>query len=249
MMIDLLPRREKAMPSPWPYNVSTAVRSSDGGDRCGDLIVYQALEDGTVAVVVVDGAGRGKALRPLAYYVATNLLGLLVMQCPLERAASIADRDFRAEFRADAPEFVTVFAGLLDPDEEHLRYLSAGHETALIARPDRSHVHLGTTGPAFGIASKPRHYVASVPLRPGDNLIVVTDGITDARDAAGSIFGSRGVLRSALRSKAAGTDGARALLDDAARHAAFPADDRAAIVLNVDTAPSHILPKRFTSVT
>jgi serine phosphatase RsbU (regulator of sigma subunit) len=248
MMIDLFPRRDLAMPSPWPYNVSSAVRSSEGGDRCGDLIAYQALDDGTVAVVIVDVAGRGEALRPLAYYVATNLLGLLVMHFPLERAACIADRDFRDEFKNSAPEFVAAFAGLLDPNEKRLRYLSAGHETALIAQPDRSHVHLSVTGPAFGIVSEPAHCAKSVPFGSGNDLIVVTDGITDARDAGGTVFGTSGVLRTALRAKAAGEDAARALVDGATRHGIFPSDDRAAMVIHTDLAPSRVLPKRFTSV-
>ena len=236
MMIEQFARRRpETAASSWPYTVSSAVRSSEGGDRCGDMIAYRSLEDGTFAVVVVDVAGRGNAWRPLAYYVATNLLGLLVLHCRLDRAACIADRDFRHEFTDTPAEFVAVFAALLDPDGRRMRYFSAGHETALVIALDRSHRQLGATGPAFGVETKPRHSATSVRFGPGDDLVVVTDGVTDARDERGVPFGSSGVVRAALRAKAAGTDAARSLIDDATQYAVFP-DDRAAVVIS---SPKH----------
>jgi sigma-B regulation protein RsbU (phosphoserine phosphatase) len=216
---------------PSAFTISSFVRSCDGGEACGDLVVYRTLADGTLVLVVVDVAGRGAQCGPLAERVAMNLLGLLVRRCRLERAVWIADCDFACEISDGGPQFVAVFAALLDPRKRRLRYVAAGHETALVLARDRSLRHLDVTGPAFGILAKPHHRSASVRFAAGDELIVVTDGVTDARDERGVSFGSSGVAHAALQATAAGDNRARALIDAAARYGTSVLDDRAAAVV------------------
>lgn len=216
---------------PSPFTVSSAISSCEGGDRCGDMVAHRILEDGTLALVVVDVAGRGNAWGSLSYYVAMNLLGLLVMQCQLERAVKTAEYDFRREIAAESAQFVTVFAALLDANRHCLRYTSAGHDTALLLSHDRSHRHLSVTGPAFGLPANPLYRSASVGFSPGDLLVVVTDGVTAARNDRGVPFGSNGVLRAAVRARSTGKDPAQALIDEASQHEVERLDDRAAVIV------------------
>jgi len=185
-------------------------------------------------LVVVDVAGRGSACATLADHVATHLLGLLVMGCRLERATCIAERDFACEMPHESghtvADFVAVFAALLEPSRRCLHYVSAGHETALLLSRDRSHRHLEVTGPAFGIRNRPRYPIASVRFVPGDDLIVVTDGVTDARNSEGITFGSSGVVRAASRG-AGDEERAQSILDQAPSSRDFSPDDRAAVVI------------------
>jgi serine phosphatase RsbU (regulator of sigma subunit) len=195
------------------------------------MVAHRVLEDGTLALIVIDVAGRGSAWGPLSYYLAMNLLGLLVMECRLERATSIVEHDFRCELTTEGPQFASVFAALLDAKNRRMHYVSAGHETALLLSREGSHRHLRTTGPAFGAGAKPHDRPASVQLAPGDDLIIVTNGITDARDDRGVAFGSSGVVGAALRSASSGKDPAWALIDEASRFGVREPDDRAAVVV------------------
>lgn len=204
------------------------------------------LPDATLAVVMIDIAGRGSSLRPLAYYLATNLIGLLTVRCRLERAAAIADRDFKCEFTHRQVEFAAVFVAVLDPDARRMRYVSAGHETAMVLRADRSHQHLGVTGPAFGIEPKPSHSPALLRFGPGDYLIAVTHGITDGRDARTAQFGSADVLRTAAHALRNGDDPARLLVEESRRHSVSAPDDRAAAV--VSYPPFALCRARFSPV-
>jgi serine phosphatase RsbU (regulator of sigma subunit) len=213
------------------FTVSSAVRNCEGGERCRDAIAYRYLADGSLTIVVVGVAGHGAVYPALADWIALNLLGLLVMQCRIERAMGIAERDFTCEIARDVGQSVAVFAALLDANERRLSYVSAAHETALVLSRDRSHRHLGITGPAFGITTKHRHQPASARFAPGDQLVVVTDGVTDARSKDAIAFGSRGVLRVAS-GYATGEDPARSLLDEASRYATSPLGDRAALVVS-----------------
>lgn len=223
----------RPMRSTLPFAVWSAVRSAsaDSG-MCGDAIGQQMLLDGSLAVAVVDIAGRGARWRPLAYYVATNVIALLTMQCRIEQVAGIVDRDFVREFPDRPAEFAGVFTAVIDPVHRQLRYFSAGHETAIVVRRDSSCQHLNVTGPAFGIVSRPQHSAATTRFEPGDDLIVVTDGITDGRDANGAAFGSPGVLRATTRAAVYGDDPARMLIDESVRHSVSRPDDRAAVVVS-----------------
>ena len=220
-----------ALPS--PFVVSSAIRSCEGGDDCADFVAHRALDDATLALIVIDVAGHGSACNALAYYLTMNLLGLLAMNCRLERAARIVEHDFRCDMTQDGPQLVSVFAALLDPEARRMQYVSAGHETALLLSREGWHRHLRTTGPAFGIVAQPHHRPASVQFAPGDNLIVVTNGITDARDDRGVAFGSDGVVAAAVRSLNSGRDAACALVDEAARYRAREPEDCAAAVVTL----------------
>ena len=137
------------LPASSSFAVWTGVRGCDGGARCGDYTAYGLRSNGQLAFVVVDVAGRGAGCRLPAYFLATNLLGMLVLGTPLDRAAKAADRDFRAEFPGHVPEFASVFAGLVDPLTGTMRYVAAGHETAIVLRGRGGGEALAATGPLW----------------------------------------------------------------------------------------------------
>lgn len=219
------------LPASPSFTVWTDVRGCEGGPRCSDYTAYHLRNDGRLALVVVDIAGRGEGFRLPAYFLATNLLGLLTLGTPLERAAILADRDFRAEFPGHVPEFAAVFAGLLDPANGRLRYVAAGHKTTIILRGRSRADALAPTGPAFGLRAGTRHAAATVALADGDTLVVATDGITEAHNDSAARFGRDGVLFSVARALHAGEDPARAVIEDATRHGGYAPDDRAALAV------------------
>lgn len=119
--------------------------------ECGnDYVTYRTLADGTLALVMLGVAGRGKAWRLPAYFLATNLIGLLTIHCPLERAAALADRDSRLEFGARKLEPVSVFAAVADPFHTKLHYVAAGFDRAVLKSAGGRGTPLPMTAPAFG---------------------------------------------------------------------------------------------------
>jgi len=88
----------------------------------------------------------------------------------------------------DTSMFATVFFGLLDPRSGHLAYINAGHETPYISRHDGRIEALEATGPAVGLMAAAQFGVGESILEEGDAITAYTDGVTDARDAAGAAF-------------------------------------------------------------
>ncbi|MBX9623091.1 MAG: serine/threonine-protein phosphatase, partial [Gemmataceae bacterium] len=75
------------------------------------------------------------------------------------------------------------------PDEQTAWYASAGHEPGLLTVGSRPPVLLGATGTLLGVLEDGEWESLAVPAGPGTMLLLLTDGVTEAMDAAGGQFG------------------------------------------------------------
>lgn len=90
--------------------------------------------------------------------------------------------------------FATGVIARLDLDTGMLRYVGAGHPYPLVVRGGRV-VRTLTDGrrTIFGIDAASDVQVGEEQLEPGDFLLLYTDGVTEARDATGAVFGVEGL--------------------------------------------------------
>ena len=65
---------------------------------------------------------------------------------------------------------------------------------------------LSPGGTVLGVFAESTYEQGDFALRPGDRLILYTDGITEGRNPAGDEFGEEGLAASALRHRALGAD-------------------------------------------
>jgi sigma-B regulation protein RsbU (phosphoserine phosphatase) len=90
------------------------------------------------------------------------------------------------EYLADTYRYCTVIFGIFtaaEPDGTRTATIAAGgHPPALLLRADGSTGYENTTtGPIIGVLPHARYTDTTVALRPGDTLLLYTDGLTDAR--------------------------------------------------------------------
>ncbi len=84
---------------------------------------------------------------------------------------------------------MTAFFGLLEPSSGKLRYVSAGHNPALLRRADGTVEKLESTGVPMGMFPNATWRETSLELEPQDLLCVYTDGVTEALNADEEEFG------------------------------------------------------------
>jgi sigma-B regulation protein RsbU (phosphoserine phosphatase) len=223
-MIAALPTRN------WSYGCSL-----DGSLYSGDFVDNVCLEPGRNVVFVGDVAGSGRRAHAAARKLALYVRSLIVQGASLTELFEQTDRFFERAVLEEAIPFVSLFAAVEDAGERRLRYSSGGHDTAILFSSGTSHMHLSPTGPLLGLGLDGAATFAerSVPLADQSLLVVVTDGITDARPPEGSraFFGSRGVVRAIASSRAAHSDPAQAVYRAASRHAKHQLSDDASVVI------------------
>jgi serine phosphatase RsbU (regulator of sigma subunit) len=95
--------------------------------------------------------------------------------------------------RSVEDRFVTAFAGTLDSNG-CLRYTNGGHTRPIWIRTNGQVIELVEGGPVLGIFKNQSYPQGSVQLRPGDLLLLYTDGVTEAEDPQGNPFGTARLL-------------------------------------------------------
>ncbi len=97
----------------------------------------------------------------------------------------------------DSDRFVTVFCGRVDARSGVLEYVNAGHPAALLWGSNRERTELGLSGPCVSPAFPDiEREESTTDIAPGDQLLVYTDGITEARTGdPNELFGRQRLLR------------------------------------------------------
>jgi serine phosphatase RsbU (regulator of sigma subunit) len=89
---------------------------------------------------------------------------------------------------------VTMLLGILDLETGEVRMVSAGHEDPLLLTSDGAVTRVRLEGgPPFCITDYP-YPLESLKLKSGDTLVLVTDGVTEAQNGQGKLFGSGRIL-------------------------------------------------------
>lgn len=180
----------------------------------GDLYDFFMLDRDRLLVLIGDVSGKGI---PSSLFMAVSKA--LCKSAALRHRGDLAAmlRDANAEISRDNAEalFVTAWVGVLDLATGNLDYCSAGHEPAWAPGRDTSiPSRLGDGGPPLCVIDDFPYAPASHRLRPGETVCLVTDGVTEAGNAAGEFYG-RARLEAVLAR--AGTDASPAEVGAAIR--------------------------------
>ena len=187
----------------------------------GDFYDAVMFDPDRLLFLIGDVTGKGV---PAALYMALSKAlsksNLSRAQRDLGAAVAALNRDLMAE--ADDEMGVTMLAGILDCTDGTLALVNAGHENPLVVRADGSVETLPLKGgPPLCVIDFPYPEERHV-LHPRDTLVLITDGATEAQNAADELFGVDGVV-AALKGEGDMRAGERAG-DLAARVRAFEGD-------------------------
>lgn len=229
-----LPRPSVAFPGETRFDLYA--RLDPAREVGGDLYDFFLLDRDHLFFMIGDVSGKGL---PGSLFMAISkaLYKSTVLRRHGQIAAMMCEAD--AEISRDNAEglFVTVLAGILDAGTGSLEYCSAGHEPpVLLPRGARALQRLQEGGgpPLCAVDDFP--YTPAVrQLEAGDTLVLITDGITEAADPAGLLFGRPRLeaLLSGLGAAASAAEVGEAIRRDVAAFTggAEPSDDMAVLVL------------------
>lgn len=167
----------------------------------GDYYDLMPMPDGTAVVCVADVVGHGVPAAMTAAMLKVLLAEAATAHADPGEMLGWVNRRLAA---VTLPEdFATVFLARWEPAAGRLRYASAGHEPALFLPADGAAVWLEATGTLLGIDPGSEWETGEVAVRAGDRLACWTDGLSEAHDAAGRMFGREQVAALVEENRAA----------------------------------------------
>ncbi len=190
---NLLPQAAPGLPG---FDIAgTSLYSDETGGDYFDFIHTPNEDQGKFAVIIGDVTGHGIA----AALLMTTARAFLRMRSfqPGSLAAVMDDvNKLLCADLADSGRFMTLFYLAIDIEHKRLHWVRAGHDpiilydaaTGLAADiPDKG-------GPPLGIVTDARYAENSADgMRPGQVALLATDGLWEARNAAGKMFGKERV--------------------------------------------------------
>lgn len=190
----LLPLHVPGFPS---VDIATAYLASK--EVNGDFYDLFRLENGHLLIAMCDTAGKGISACLFS-------LGLRsIIRSLANVTTDVADLVRRANdlYMIDAHEssmFSTLWLGIYNPENHHLVYCSQGHPPAVLRRGSQIQ-ELWTGGIALGAQKMDVIPTKEVTVGSGDLLLLYTDGVTEAHDPDGQLFGKERLNEWVLRKK------------------------------------------------
>jgi len=169
------------------YSISaTSVPSMKVGGDYYDFILHNGSD---VVMVVADVSGHGLAPALLMAELRATLRARLAGDRPLSDVLQELNRTLIEDMPSG--EFVTFLGASLDVRRGELRYVSAGHDPAVIMRHGVDELEfLESTAPPLGVLDDIEFPAAEgVRLNPGDILLLYTDGLWEAGSDEGHPLG------------------------------------------------------------
>lgn len=169
----------------------------------GDAFDYAANGD-VLHVALFDTVGHGISASALTTLTLNTYRNARRSGLSLLDTCRSIDKWIRAQYPG---AFVTALVAELDIATGAYRRISAGHPAELFLRDGRALPMLPTPNALpLGLGHMLRRVpqVIEVQLEPGDALVLYTDGITEARDASGTLFGVEQLSEFMLRTLGAG---------------------------------------------
>ena len=164
--------------------VSMNARSLPCKDIGGDFFDVVANEDG-LTVVMTDVSGKGISAALLASILQGMIYSQVIAKVPLADIAAACNRFLCSRVKGE--KYATAVIARVAPDGA-MELVNCGHVPPVMVRGGK--VERVTQGNLpIGLVEFAEFTSVSYEFRPGDRLVLVTDGVTEAEDAAGEFFG------------------------------------------------------------
>jgi serine phosphatase RsbU (regulator of sigma subunit)/pSer/pThr/pTyr-binding forkhead associated (FHA) protein len=164
----------------------------------GDYYGFIPLPQGRLAMALGDVAGKGISAALLMAKLSSEARFCFLAEANPGQAISKLN-DLLYEFTSPMDRFVTLAAVVLDPARHVVTLVSAGHPSPQLWRKSANTLQdampKATVGLPLGMMEGCVYDSCQVVLQPGDNLILFSDGVTDALDVRNHQFSMKGVQR------------------------------------------------------
>jgi serine phosphatase RsbU (regulator of sigma subunit) len=155
----------------------------------GDFYDFHLLSDGRVGFVVGDATGKGVPAALVMTATCAFLGGVATASGSSSPGEVLAQVNEAVLARIPPNMFVTCFYGVLDPKSGSFVYANAGHNLPCCCH-ERAVTELRARGMPLGLMPGMSYEENETVLAPGERVLFYTDGLVEAHDPQGEMFGT-----------------------------------------------------------
>ena len=185
--------QQSILPSEFPTSgkFRVAARYVPMTSVAGDFYDFVLADDSRVGLLIADVSGHGV---PAALIASMVKLAATSLRSQADNPAALLTGMNAALHGNTQSQFVTAAYVYLDAEHEELRYSAAGHPPMLLLRNGvvSEVAENGLILAAFDFAA---YDTKAHPLKISDRILLYTDGIIEASNAAGEFFGQERLVR------------------------------------------------------
>lgn len=171
IQLSLLPRR-----LPGLDGFDMAAVSVPADEVGGDVYDLQLVEDGVLGILMADASGHGL---PAALQARDVVIGMRMGQAEHHKISATVTRLNKVIHRSSlASRFISLFYAELE-STGNMAYVNGGHCPPLLLAPAGDVFELKTCGPVLGPLPDAEYRRGYLTLRPGEMLVLFTDGVTE----------------------------------------------------------------------
>ena len=158
----------------------------------GDFYDVFRAGDGRIAVVIGDVSGKGVPAALVMGVIHGAVRSSAWSEVHVRARAGVRAAEPPAVREGSFSRYASMFWCYYEPLTRRLCYVNAGHYPPLLVG-DRGHgieiMRLDAGGPVLGLLPAARYEQARCDVRPGDVLVLYSDGLTEAINPAGEEYG------------------------------------------------------------
>jgi sigma-B regulation protein RsbU (phosphoserine phosphatase) len=193
----------------------------------GDLYDVLSADTTSLGLLIADVSGHGV---PAALIASMVKMSAISQREHASRPAQLLGGMNRALCGNTQGQYVTAAYVWLDAERREFPYAAAGHPSMLLLR-NGVVTEIAENGLLLAAVEQVVYTERTVALEPGDRLFLYTDGLVEARNAAGEMFGERALCTALAQTAQAGAaDAAQAIVGSVQRWARSQDDDLTVLV-------------------
>jgi sigma-B regulation protein RsbU (phosphoserine phosphatase) len=163
----------------------------------GDYFDVFALGESRLGLCIADVSGKGM---PAALLMSNLQAVFRALASDSISPRQLTEKANRVMWRnTTEAKFITFFYARLDAEARTLQYTNAGHNAPILTHTDGTQTRLEEGGVILGAFQERVYEQGEIELRPGDRLVMFTDGVSEAVNAEGEEFGEERIVEASLR--------------------------------------------------
>lgn len=191
VQLELLPDNDPELEN---FDISAYVFPTE--EVSGDYYDWVKIFDDQIGITVADAVGKGiPAALLMAFLRASLRSGVQIGYAPHIALAKVSNLLWDS---VEDNQFITAIYGILDVTNKTFVFSNAGHNPPLLIKPNGEFRFVEYGDMPLGIFRDMRYHQHFIRFEEGQVMVIYTDGITEATNAAGEEYGGERFAKSIL---------------------------------------------------